>query len=135
MERLQKIQVIVAVLAALIFLILTPGMANPESSALADSLEALAFLLSATAVYSSGRALRKRYEALGFDKNVAQKSSNYMSMRGTLRWWSYFATLAMAGVAAHRFTIAPWLAVGLLAVGLPPTMLIVDEITGWREAS
>lgn len=135
MGRLQKIQIIVGALAALIFLMLTAGSPQATSSVLAESLEALSFILSAAAVYSSGKALRERYQALGFDKKIARHSSSYMQMRGTVRWWTYFATLTMAGVAAHRFSIAPWTAIGILAVVLPPIILIVDQSTGWRRQS
>ena len=135
MQPIQKIQVIVAGLAAFIFIVLSSGAATSASTAILQSLEALSFLLSATAIYSSAKALRAQYETLGSNKDAARRSSGYMKMRRTVRWWSYFAVLAMVGVGAHRFNIQPWLALGLFAVALPPVMLVVDQSTGWRGQS
>ena len=132
MQRIQKIQIIVAGLTALIFMVLTSEAGTQVDSALSQTLEALSFALSATAIYSSAKALRGRNVALGSNTDVARRSSNYMEMRRTVRGWSYFATLAMVGVGAHRFNIEPWIAVALLAAALPPTILIVDQLTGWR---
>ena len=135
MDRLQKTQIIFASAAAFILAILTFGTSPATFTPLAQSLEALSFLLSAAAVYSSATALRARYEALGLDKEGARRSRDYMRKRSSVRWWSYFAVLAMGSVAAPHFNISQWFAVALLAVVLPPTIFIVDQLTGWRGSS
>lgn len=135
METLPKAQIIVAAVAAIILAVITSSARSGAFSPLVESLEALSFLLSAAAVYSSARALRSRYETLGLNKNVARRSLDYMRARRSLRCYSYIAALTIASLVAPHFNISRLFAVAALAVALPPVILIADQLTGWRGSS
>ena len=131
MERSAKIQIIVAAIAAVVLLVTRSRVLVANAGVIPESLEAFSFLLCATAVASSGKAVRDKYQELGFNKRVARQSSDYVKMRQSVRWWLYPAVLIMATLAAPRLDFPIWWVVGVLAVAYPPAMLIVDRMSGW----
>jgi hypothetical protein len=132
MDRLSKIQIIVAAIAAAVLLALRSRMLAVDHGALPGGLEAFSFILCAVAVLNSGRELRTRYQHLGFDKRVARKSVEYMQMRQSVRWWSYFAALIIAALAGIRFDVSVLMVVGAVALALPVFMIVADQASGWR---
>jgi urea transporter len=132
MDRLSKIQIIVAAIAAAVSLVLRSWMLAEDYGALTGGLEALSFILCAVAVLNSGRELRTRYQHLSFDKRVARQSVEYIQMRQSVRWWSYFAALIIAALAATRFDVSVLMVVGAVALALPVFMIVADQASGWR---
>ena len=131
MDRLGKVQIIVAAIAALVLLVVRSGMLE-KSDSLSGPLEAVSFVLSAVAILNSGKGLREQYQHLGFDKRAARQSTEYMETRQSVRWWSYVATLIIVALAAARFNVPVALAVGAVAVALPILILVADRASGWR---
>jgi len=133
MGRLAKIQIVIAGIATLIYLALRSGAFVASNRGLPEALEALSFILCAVAVASSGKGLRIRYRQLGSDKQIARESDEYMRMRESVRWWSYLAAVIIAALAAARFNLSVWMVVVIVAVALPPFMILADRASGWRR--
>ena len=135
MERLAKIQIIVAACTAVLLFALRSLNVSADDNGIDGALEAISFLLCAVAVVTSAKALRKRYQAMGSDNRITRQSPEYLRMRGSVRWGSYFATLIITSLAAPRFGIPALLGVGIVAVTLPPAMIVADRASGWTTHS
>jgi membrane protease YdiL (CAAX protease family) len=131
-NRLARIQIVVAAVAAIALLFIRSGTLTGDYGVLSDALEALSFMLCVVAILNSGRELRGRYQRLGSNQQAARKSAEYMHMRQSVRWWCYLATLIIAALVAVRFDVSALMVIGALAVALPILMIVTDQASGWR---
>jgi len=131
MDRLVKIQIGIAALAAVMMLVIRSEMLVAKYGASLNALEALSFALCAAAILNSARELRQRYQSLGSDKQVARRSAEYMRRRRSVRWCSYFAALVIASLAAIRFNLSVFTVVSGAAVALPILFIVADRASGW----
>jgi len=132
MGRLAQVQIIVAAISALALFAFKSGLLGWAGSDFTEPLQWFGFILCAAAVATSGRQLRERYERLGSNPRLAGQSPEYMRMRQSVRWWSYFASLIIAALAASRFNVSVVMVLAAVAVASPALMIVVDRASGWR---
>jgi len=132
-SSLSKTQILVAMLAMLLLVALKARIILATNSGFIEPLEALVFLLCVLPVSTEGRGVRKRFEALAYDKQRALQSTGFMKLRRSVRWWSYVSALTLSAVVAVRFDWSVFLTVCLLAFAMAVGTILLDRINGWQD--
>lgn len=133
MGSLSKTLILVAMLAMLLLVALKARMILASNSGLIEPWEDLVFLLCILPVAAAGREVRKRFEALAYDKQRALQSTEYINLKRSVRRWSYVSALTLSALVAVRFGWSVFLTVCLVGFAMPVGMILLDRINGWQD--